>query len=97
MIKGIDKLIGVEIGPDWYVTDITTESRRDELIYTIDIVRNMSVNHIMSREVKERIQMYFTKGDQLLYITVGCNGQWVENTDIDTMDKWISIIMKMLR
>ena len=97
MIKGIDKLVGVEIGPEWYVKDITTELRRDELIYTIDIVKDIRVNPIMTREIKERIQMYFTKGDEMLFINVGGNGQWIENTDIDTMDKWVNMVIKMLR
>ena len=97
MIKGIDKLIGVEIGPEWYVKDITTELRRDELIYTIDIVKDIRVNPIMTREVKERIQMSFTKGDEMLYINVGGCGQWIEKTDIDTMEKWVNMVMKMMR
>ncbi len=97
MIKGIDKLVGVEIGPEWWVKDITTELRRDELIYTIDIVKDIRVNPIMTREIKERIQMNFTKGDEMLYINVGGNGQWIEKTDIDTMDKWVNMVMKMMR
>ncbi len=97
MIKGIDKLVGVEIGPEWWVKDITTELRRDELIYTIDIVKDIRVNPIMTREIKERIQMNFTKGDEMLYINVGGCGQWIEKTDIDTMEKWVNIVMKMMR
>ncbi len=97
MIKGIDKLVGVEIGPEWWVKDITTELRRDELIYTIDIVKDIRVNPIMTREVKERIQMNFTKGDEMLYINVGGCGQWIEKTDIDTMEKWVNMVMKMMR
>ncbi len=97
MIKGIDKLVGVEIGPEWWVKDITTELRRDELIYTIDIVKDIRVNPIMTREIKERIQMNFTKGDEMLYINVGGCGQWIEKTDIDTMDKWVNMVMKMMR
>ncbi len=97
MIKGIDKLVGVEIGPEWWVKDITTELRRDELIYTIDIVKDIRVNPIMTREIKERIQMNFTKGDEMLYINVGGCGQWIEKTDIDTMEKWVNMVMKMMR
>jgi hypothetical protein len=97
MIKGIDKLVGVEIGSEWWVKDITTELRRDELIYTIDIVKDIKVNPIMTREIKERIQMNFTKGDEMLYINVGGCGQWIEKTDIDTMDKWVNMVMKMMR
>jgi hypothetical protein len=97
MIKGIDKLVGAEIGPEWWVKDITTELRRDELIYTIDIVKDIRVNPIMTREIKERIQMNFTKGDEMLYINVGGCGQWIEKTDIDTMEKWVNMVMKMMR
>ena len=97
MIKGIDKLVGVEIGSEWWVKDITTELRRDELIYTIDIVKDIRVNPIMTREIKERIQMNFTKGDEMLYINVGGCGQWIEKTDIDTMEKWVNMVMKMMR
>lgn len=97
MIKGIDKLIGVEIGTDWYITDVTTEIRRDELIYTIDMVKDVRINHIMVREQKERIQMYFTQGDDMLFINVGGCGQWIEKTDIDTMDKWVSMVIRMMR
>jgi hypothetical protein len=97
MITGIDKLVGVEIGSEWWVKDITTELRRDELIYTIDIVKDIKVNPIMTREIKERIQMNFTKGDEMLYINVGGCGQWIEKTDIDTMDKWVNMVMKMMR
>lgn len=96
MIKGIDKLIGVEVGKDWFVSDITTEIRRDELIYTIDIVKDIRVNHIMMRERKERIEMSFTQGDEMLYMNVGGCGQWIEKTDIDTMDKWVSMVMRMI-
>ncbi len=96
MIKGIEKLIGVEVGKDWYVSDISVESRRDELIYTIDIVKDIRVNPIMIRERKERIEMSFTNGDEMLYINVGGCGQWIEKTDINTMDKWVSIVMRMI-
>ena len=96
MIKGIDKLIGVEVGKDWYVSDISVESRRDELIYIIDIVKDIRVNPIMVRERKERIEMSFTNGDEMLYINIGGCGQWIEKTDINTMDKWVSIVMRMI-
>ena len=96
MIKGIEKLIGVEVGKDWYVSDISVESRRDELIYNIDIVKDIRVNPIMIRERKERIEMSFTNGDEMLYIHVGGCGQWIEKTDINTMDKWVSIVMRMI-
>jgi hypothetical protein len=96
MIRGIDKLVGMEIGPEWLVKDITTEIRRDELIYTIDMVKDVRVNPIMIRERKERIEMHFTKGDEMLFINVGGCGQWIEITDIDTMDKWVRLVLKML-
>lgn len=96
MIKGIEKLIGVEVGREWFVSDITTEVRRDELIYTIDIVKDIRVNPIMIRERKERIEMSFTQGDEMLYINVGGCGQWIEKTDINTMDKWVSMVMRMI-
>lgn len=96
MIKGIEKLIGVEVGREWFVSDITTEVRRDELIYTIDIVKDIRVNPIMVRERKERIEMSFTQGDEMLYINVGGCGQWIEKTDINTMDKWVSMVMRMI-
>jgi hypothetical protein len=96
MIKGIEKLIGVEVGKDWYVSDISVESRRDELIYIIDIVKDIRVNPIMVRERKERIEMSFTNGDEMLYINIGGCGQWIEKTDINTMDKWVSIVMRMI-